>query len=89
MYISSKRDCLGTESAERCEGDNNPVCSQRLEHVLKDLIMAGHAKSFILHATARGVTDKSLATGPQQDSFDDRLMHDLYEPAQCILCENG
>jgi hypothetical protein len=31
-----------------------------LEHVFKDLIMAGHAKSLILHATTRGVTDMSV-----------------------------
>ncbi len=41
-----------------------------LEHVLKDLIMAGHVKSLILHATARGVIDKSVKTGSRQDSVD-------------------
>ena len=56
-----------------------------LEHVLKDLIMAGHAKSLILHVTTRGVIDKSVNTGSLQDSLDDRSAHDPYEPAQCIF----
>lgn len=56
-----------------------------LEHVLKDLIMAGHAKSLILHATARGVIDKSVKTGSWQDSLDDKSARDSYEPAQCIF----
>ena len=78
FYVSNRTDCLGTESAERVK---RATTQSALEHVLKDLIMAGHAKSLILHATTRGVTNMSMKTGSWQDPLDARSACAPYEPA--------
>lgn len=83
MCISGKRETASAQSQHKAV--KGVRIQSALEHVFKDLIMAGHTKSLILHATTRGVTDMSVKTGSWQDPLDARSARDPYEPAQCIF----